>query len=186
MSRHWLLTTTFYGNWLPGDHRGFVSRVRDQREDDPDTVVRLVHAIPGTPYDQDISGLRRSAIENLKCPPIRITLQHAELLANQFQETASFRKWVIHALAIMVDHIHIVVEVPDDPDPEKILGDFKAWGSRPLNREYGKPPSGTWWTYGGSKRKLPDAEALRRASFYVLFKQPHPLVVWPPPASGVA
>src|SRR5437763_1061534 len=33
MDRYWLLSSTFYGNWLPGDPRGFVSRVRDRRPD---------------------------------------------------------------------------------------------------------------------------------------------------------
>jgi hypothetical protein len=31
MDRYWLLTRTTYGTWLPGDVRGFVSRVRDLR-----------------------------------------------------------------------------------------------------------------------------------------------------------
>src|SRR4051812_10061034 len=110
MSRHWLLTSTFYGNWLPGDRRGFVSRVRDERSDDPETHVRLVHDLPGTLYDEDIRGLYQSAAENLKCPPICISLRHAGLLSAQFQETVACRCWVLHALTIMVDHVHWVVE----------------------------------------------------------------------------
>jgi hypothetical protein len=54
--------------------------------------------------------------------------------------------------------------VTGDPDPEKIEGDFKCYGSRALNRRWGKPVNGTWWTGGsGSKRKLPDERALRAA-----------------------
>ena len=68
----------------------------------------------------------------------------------------------------------------DDPDPGKILADFKAYASRVLNRRYGKPPSETWWTEKGSKRKLRDERALADAINYVLYKQPHPLVVWCP------
>ncbi len=29
MDRHWLVTSTTYGTWTPGDDSGFVSRVRD-------------------------------------------------------------------------------------------------------------------------------------------------------------
>ena len=29
MDRHWFLTWTTYGSWLPGDPRGFVSQLRD-------------------------------------------------------------------------------------------------------------------------------------------------------------
>jgi hypothetical protein len=32
MDRYWFLTSTTYGNWLPGDPRGFVSGVIDERE----------------------------------------------------------------------------------------------------------------------------------------------------------
>jgi hypothetical protein len=69
------------------------------------------------------------------------------------------------------------VGVPGDPDPSDILGDFKGYGSRPLNRRWGKPPSGTWWTEGGSKRKLPDEQAVGGAIRYVR-DQPNPLAVW--------
>jgi hypothetical protein len=66
----------------------------------------------------------------------------------------------------------------DDPAPQKILGNFKAYGSRALNHRFGKPPSETWWTTNGSKRKLKDDFALANAINYVLHKQPHPMVVW--------
>jgi hypothetical protein len=45
---------------------------------------------------------------------------------------------------------------------------------------YGKPPSETWWTGNGSKRKLKTDQALAAAIHYVLYKQPNPLVVWCP------
>src|SRR5262249_44797868 len=148
---HWLLTSTFYGNWLPGDPRGFVSRVRDQRSDDPDTHVRLVHDIPGTAYDQDLIELWKSARNKLKGPPIRIEVHHGDLLLSQFQETAQYRKWELLAVAIMGNHIHIVVGVAGNPSPADLLRDFKAYGSRKLNRYFGKPACGTWWTESGSK-----------------------------------
>ena len=51
---------------------------------------------------------------------------------------------------------------------------------RSLNRRFGKPPSDTWWTSKGSKRKLKDDDALAAAIYYVLYKQRNPLVVWSP------
>ncbi|HYH63802.1 MAG TPA: hypothetical protein VD866_03795 [Urbifossiella sp.] len=39
----WLLTSTTYGTWLPGDRRGSVTSVRDTRPDDAPTVVRIEH-----------------------------------------------------------------------------------------------------------------------------------------------
>ena len=46
----WLLTSTTYGTWLPGDARGFVGRVWAERTDDPDAhATRLTHDTVGTP-----------------------------------------------------------------------------------------------------------------------------------------
>lgn len=180
MSRRWLLTSTFYGTWLPGDQRGFVGRVWDVRPDDPADANRVVHDVPGTPYDEDIPGLQRASAELMKGPPIYVEAEHAEILIRQFRETAAYRKWKILAVAVMANHIHLVVETPDDVDPTKVLGDFKAYGSRALTARFGKPKSGTWWTYNGSKRLLPDNQAVLDATSYVLYKQYKPLLTWSP------
>jgi hypothetical protein len=143
MDRFWLLTSTFYGNWMPGDTRGFVGRVRDDRPGDSQTAVRHIHDMPGTPYDADLPGLHRASADLLRCDPIRVTVEQAHALIAQFRETAMYRGWRLLAAVIMANHIHIVTGVPGDPDPTKILGDYKAYGSRVLNCRWGKPLSGT-------------------------------------------
>lgn len=169
--RYWLLTTTTYGTRLPGDDRGFVSPVRD------DTGREVIHNIPGTPIDARIPTLEAYARNSLKCDPILLSRQHAEVLLEQFQETASFRGWQLLAVAIIANHVHIVVGVPGDPEPSELLGDFKSYGSRRLNQRFGKPKSGTWWTESGSRRKLPDHGAILAAIRYVM-NQERPLLVW--------
>ena len=154
--------------------------MRDLRPGDEATDARVEHDIPGEPWEDAIPGLQRSALEKMKGPPIFFDLEKAELLLAQFQETATYRGWTLRAVAIMVNHFHIVVQVADDPEPRKILTDFKAYGSRVLNRRYGKPASETWWTENGSKRKLRDDRALENGINYVLYKQWNPLVVWSP------
>jgi REP element-mobilizing transposase RayT len=178
--RTWLLSNTTYGTWLPGDRRGSVTSVRDLRPEDEPTPLRFEHDIPGEPWEDEVPGLYRSALERMNGPPIYLDLEKAEALLAQFQETAGFRGWTLRAVAIMANHFHLVVEVPDDPAPRKLLADFKAYGSRTLNRRYGKPPSETWWTDKGSKRKLRDEQAVANAIHYVLYKQWRPLVVWSP------
>jgi REP element-mobilizing transposase RayT len=180
MDRYWLLTNTLYGNWLPGDQRGFVGQVREHRPFDPVEQPRVRHNIPGTEYDENMPGLERTAHQLLKCPPIHLTAAQAEVLLRQFQETATHRGWELRAVAIMYNHIHIVVGVPGDPKPSKILADFKSWGTRTLSNRFGAPKSETWWTERGSKRKLPDEAAVIAAVRYVLFEQPNPLITWSP------
>src|SRR6266851_8360191 len=171
MDRYWFLTWTTYGTWLPGDERGFVSNVRDG----PGPEVR--HNIPDTPYDRDLPGLRNSARAALKCSPIYLVLAQAQPLLEQLQETAQHREWLLLAVGIMANHLHVVLGVPGDPDPSDLLRDLKAYGSRALNKKYGKPASGTWWTESGSKRKLPNETAVRAAVQYVR-DQPNPLLIW--------
>jgi len=179
MSRHWLPTSSFYGTWLPGDRRGFVGRVWDMRPDDPPTTSKRVeHDIPGTPYDKDMPGLERASAQRMKGPPIYFTAEHAEILIQQFRETAAFRKWKLLAVAVMANHVHLVVETSDDVDPTKVLGDFKAYGSRAFTARFGNPESGTWWTYSGSKRLLPDDQAVVDGINYVLHKQDNSLATF--------
>jgi len=174
------MTSSFYGTWLQGDRRGLVGRVRDIRPDDPASTVRIEHDIPGTPYDEDLPGLERASSELMRGSPIYIDADHAEILLSQFCETAAFRDWQLLAVAVMANHVHLVVRTPLTADPTKVLGDFKAYGSRALTSRFGKPKSGTWWTYGGSKRLVPDEGAVAVASYYVLHKQCAPLVTWSP------
>src|SRR4051812_30673419 len=133
--RHWLLSNTMYGTWLPGGPRGSVTSVRDRRPDDGASPFRFEHDMPGERWEDEIPGLQRSALELMKGPPIHLDLEKALILLPQFRETAQFRGWTIHAVAIMYNHFHMVVAVPDDPNPTKILADFKAYGSRVLNRK---------------------------------------------------
>jgi REP element-mobilizing transposase RayT len=174
MDRYWLLTWTTYGTWLPGDARGFVSNVADE------TGHGVRHNVAGTPCDADLPRLRDFMVQSLKGDPTYLTPAQAEVLLAQFQETARFRGWQLLAVAIMANHVHIVVGVAGDPDPETLLRDFKSYGSRALNRRWGKPASGTWWTESGSRRKKAAEAALREAIRYVR-EQEYPLLTWVAP-----
>jgi REP element-mobilizing transposase RayT len=180
MDRFWFLTSTTYGNWLPGDERGFVGPIRTP------LGMQVIHNRPGTAYDRDVDWLRMHSQAQLKGAPILLTFDQADVLLGQFYETARHRRWNLSAVGIMTTHVHIVVGVFDDPDPKDILGDFKSYGSRALNRQWARPRSDTWWTESGSKRKLSGESAVLAAVEYIR-KQPNPLIIWiaeedPPPA----
>ena len=168
---HWLITSTTYGTWLPGDARGFVSTLIDAQGH------RVRHNIPGTPYDADMPPLESAARQALKCPPIRFCREQAERLVEQFQETVAYRGWQLLAAALMANHFHAVVGAEEAVTPETILRDLKSYGSRALSRKWSTPASGTWWTQGGSKRWLKDEAAVDAAVLYVR-RQEFPLVVW--------
>ena len=160
MQRSWLLTWTTYGTWLPGDERGFVGDVID-----PD-AVRRNHNVHGTSHSADHSPLHAYAAAVLTGPPVMLNQAQAVAVADQLRETAGYRQWDLHALAIMSNHVHLVITVAEDVLSEKIQGDFKAWGTRRLDRDWGKP-NGSWWTEGGSRRPLRGDEAVARAIEYL-------------------
>ncbi|MDX1970401.1 MAG: transposase [Planctomycetaceae bacterium] len=174
----WLITNTTYGAWLPGDERGSVTRVRERRPEDPATDARFPHNIPGEPYEVPLRGLQLAARAKMKGPPVSLTAEQAAAICEQFQETSRFRDWTLHAAAVMANHFHIVMSTLIDLNPDKICADYKAYASRRLNRDWGAPESGEWWTAKGSVRKLGDASALANAIVYVTEKQEFPLVVW--------
>jgi REP element-mobilizing transposase RayT len=169
--RFWLLTSTTYGTWLPGDRRGFVSKITNV------TGGRVIHNVPGTSYDADMPRLEAAAKSALKCPPMRLQLEHAEAIRDQFLETASVRGWRLVALAIMSNHFHVVIGAAEEIKPERLLGDLKSYGSRILSRRWGKPASETWWPASGSKRHLIDEASILAAVRYVE-RQESPLVLW--------
>jgi REP element-mobilizing transposase RayT len=171
MDRYWLLTWTTYGTWLPGDDRGFVSNV-----DRGDGKGHRLNQ-PGTEPASAMRGLTRMARQSMKGPSVYLEMDHAHVLLQQFQETAKYRGWQLQAVAIMRNHVHVVVGVPGDPEPENLLRDFKSYGSRALNQRWGKPSSGTWWTESGSRRKLPNEVAIAGAVAYVR-DQEFPLSFW--------
>jgi hypothetical protein len=176
MDRHWLLTWTCYCTWLPGTARGFVGNVRDMEG------KQVVHNIPETPYDADMTGLEAYVREPMSGPPVNLDKADADAMIAQYQETARIRGWVLQAASIMYNHAHLVISVPGDRDPQAMLETLKSWATRALKKIRALPPNGTFWTAKGSKRKLPDEPAQRAAVIYVVKKQPAPLAVWYAPA----
>jgi REP element-mobilizing transposase RayT len=177
MFRHWLITSTTYGTWLPGDERGSVSPVCTEQGS------WVLHNVPDTPYDAGDPKRHQLARSRLKGDPVFLSSDHAKVVVNQFQETARFRNWELHAVAVMRNHFHVVASASEEVNSSAILRDLKSYAAGALNKSFGKPAGGTWWTESGSRRPLPDEQALHHAIAYVLERQPSPLSVWPDLAS---
>jgi len=170
----WLITSTTYGTWLPGDKRGFVSRVRDFRSEDYQEVephTRVMHNKLDTDYDRAIPGLRTSAQSLLNGDPIYFNNEQAVVVCNQFVATGQHRGWVVQAIAVMSNHFHIVLTAPASVKSESILRDLKSYASRELNKRWPRPESGRWWTRSGSRREKQEPQAVTSAIRYVLKHQ---------------
>jgi REP element-mobilizing transposase RayT len=130
----------------------------------------------GTPYDRSLPAVSYYARQKLRGPPILLNQLHADAIVMQLLAHAAFREHALQAAALMANHCHIVVGVPGDPAPSRLLGDYKSYLSRNLNVRFSRPIGGTWWTESGSKRKLPPS-AVQPAVEYVR-RQHRPLSVW--------
>src|SRR5262245_7880375 len=124
MDRYWLLTWTTYATWLPGDRRGSVASVRDGQR------PRQAHDQPRTPIDPPMTGLEAASRSRQRGSAVFLIVEQAASLLKQFQETANYRGWFLAGVAIMANHVHLVVGVTGDPEPETLVRDFKAYGSR--------------------------------------------------------
>lgn len=171
VGRVWFLTWTCYGQWLPGDARGFVSNKFEGEK----TEKRKNQV--GSPYDSGRPALHTLAKGLMASPPVRLTREQAQAVREQMEETARIRGWNIEAGAVMQNHVHLLVRVPDDPPPEKLLRDFKSWTSKKLNTLFPAPNLRTWWTEGGSTRKIDSENSFQQCVTYIL-EQELPLTVW--------
>ena len=176
---YWLLTSTTYGTWLPGDPRGSVTSVRDVRVGEAPSSSRREHSAFGEAFEPDNRGLRESAFARLAGEPVWLTKAHASVVIQQFVETAAYRQWKLIAAAVMGNHFHAVLGVREEIDPRQLLTYLKSYATRGLNEQFGPPKSKKWWTRNGSRRRILDQAALDAAVTYVLHKQPNPLATWP-------
>ncbi|HEV2949406.1 MAG TPA: transposase [Gemmataceae bacterium] len=105
-----------------------------------------------------------------------LTSEQRNLVEQTIRDHCHIRRWILHALNVRSNHLHIVVGASFDPD--EMIGQFKAWCSRklsdaadlttPVGRKAGRR---RWWTEGGGTKIIHDEEHLRNAIEYVLEKQ---------------
>ena len=142
--RFWLLTSSFYGNRLPGDARGFVGRVNEKRVGEFGTNSRVMHNRPGEIVDANLPRLENAARGLLKQDPIRLNAEQAAVLIQQFQETARIKGWSLLAVSVMADHVHWVVGIDDSLHGRTARQALKAYGSGKLTEKWGRPIAETW------------------------------------------
>ncbi|MBN9522866.1 transposase [bacterium] len=99
--------------------------------------------------------------------PIRLDSRHAADVFAQLRETATYRGWALLAVAVTPTHVHLVVRVEGDPEGADVLRDFKSYAARRLNRRWGRPPNGSWWSESGSRRVLREDGNVTGAVDYV-------------------
>lgn len=76
---------------------------------------------------------------------------------NTIREVCQFRQWLLHAINVRSNHVHLVLTA--DLAPEQVLKQLQAWGSHRLSEladltvsDGGGNGHKRWWTEGGSTK----------------------------------
>ncbi|GEM_PF-2205405 len=127
-----------YGFWLPNDPRGSWSetvREFELHKFGPATKVQTTRSVAARPHDDK---LRLAAKKSLRYPPVRLTGQQAVLIAKGYADAQAQHAYVIHALAILHDHVHLVM-LNHGNDIDKIAAHLKAKATSRLNAHGAHP-----------------------------------------------
>jgi REP element-mobilizing transposase RayT len=148
----YLITFRCYGTWLHGDERGSIDRTHNK--------YKSAYASPNRRRYQHNEG-------KLKCDAVLLNSGRRNSVDHAVRETCGVRSWVLHALSVRTNHVHVVVSM-GDKKPEFALNAFKANATRQMRKD------GTWcrqespWVDKGSKRYLWTERSFQRAIDYVM------------------
>ena len=113
----YLITFSCYGCHLHGSESGSVDRQ---------------HNVPGTPTLEGDSTRAAAEAERMDQAPYHLDQVRRDALLEAIQEVCAHRGWSLLAAHVRSSHVHTVVEA--EVPPERVMSDFKAYGSRRLNQ----------------------------------------------------
>ncbi len=103
---------------------------------------------------------------------VRLTPEQRTAVEETIRKHCAIRKWVLHAINVRSNHVHVVVTCPCDG--EKARDELKLWTSRRLSDLAGlttpvvrKAGRRHWWTEGGEAKRIDDDRYLAHAAEYV-------------------
>jgi REP element-mobilizing transposase RayT len=158
----YFITFTCYGTWLHGDERGSVD---------------AEHNTPGTPVLPSDPARRASERASLPEQPYTLDAPRRQLALEAICAIAQQKGWLLHAVHVRSNHVHIVVTAPGSP--ERVMNDFKTSASRRLNKAYPFERDRIRWTRHGSTRYLWTSDAVAEKVEYVLDGQGERMARYP-------
>ncbi|MDQ3799155.1 MAG: transposase, partial [Acidobacteriota bacterium] len=109
----------------------------------------------------------RHNFQTLKSKPVKLDAAQRTSTEKAIRETCEKRNWILRAVNVRTNHIHIVVSI-DSIKPEKALNAFKANATRQMRQDdcWNQPHSP--WVDKGSKRFLWNERSIELAIDYVI------------------
>ena len=153
----YFITFTTYGTWLHGRTEGSVDRDHNEWQSQP---------LPA-------GSRRRGGMEKaMGEDPLTLSDAMREVVRSAIVGVCAHRGWVMRALNVRTNHLHVVIGAAGVNSPEKAMIQFKAWSTRRL-REAGllELEREHVWTRHDSTRWLFTAAEAEGAIDYVLNHQ---------------
>ena len=185
------VTLSTYGFWPPNDPRGsWSNEVRAQHLYEVGggtTQVDTRHSIAGRPHD---FRLRLTLKEALKYPPVVLTDEQRRAVGQGICVVCPKIDLVVQALAVMPDHVHLVVR-HHHFEPDELIACLQRAATKELKKQGVHPfkkfprPNGKLPTPGTKKGWtvfLDTEEAMHRAIRYVemnIERADMPIQQWP-------
>lgn len=155
----YFLTFSTYGSHLPGNEQVSTSR-RQNGILDPRIGPR--------------PGLEAKMRELMRHRAVILDRRMRTEVESAIRERCVFRGWILHALNVRTNHVHVVVSAEDEA-PERVLQQLKGRATRYLRDAGLCGPDAPVWARHGSTRMVWDEAGLTEVVDYVLFRQGEPL-----------
>lgn len=154
----YFITFRCYGTWLHGDARGSVDDTHN---------IRGTEMLPADP--------RREAAERARMAHSPQSLDQARrsLVEATIREACEYRNWLLTAINVRSNHVHVVVTA-DDIAPEEVMRVMKARASRRLREGGLLAKHERLWSEHGSTIYLWTEAQVSAAIWYVTEGQDQP------------
>ncbi|MCY7376292.1 MAG: transposase [Pyrinomonadaceae bacterium] len=147
-----LITFRCYGTWLHGDERGSVDRFHNQ--------YKSSYIPPNAEWQKANAGKLKGGAVILSAEQ-RISVEHT------IREVCNFRAWLLRAVNVRTNHVHIVVSI-GDAKSENALNSFKAYSTKKMREKSLWNRENSPWSDKGSKRNLWNERSINLAVEYVI------------------
>lgn len=151
----YLITFRCYGTWLHGDERGSINRFNNK------------YKSPYLKADKNWNNYNKS---KLKSEAFLLNAHCRKIVENTIRQVCEFKKWILYALNVRTNHIHLIVSI-GDASSKAALNALKAYTTKHLrqNNCWNFPHSP--WSDKGSRRYLWNEKSLEIAIEYVISGQ---------------
>jgi REP element-mobilizing transposase RayT len=150
----YFLTWRMYGTWLPGDKRGTVRRTQNQYGTD---------RVGPRPELERVSQARMTA------PAMILNDRLREEVARAIEGECAHRRWILHALSVRTNHVHLLVSSGDPP--ERVMNVLKSWATRRLREAGMVTANQRMWARHGSTRHIFVQSAFDEVWNYIVYGQ---------------